>query len=316
MSRPAVRLPSMEGLRAFEAVARLGSLERAAQELNVTPSAVSKRLSTLEELLGEKLLMRSGSSVALTREGSEYLLQVGCVLRALLSMPQHRGAAKRSSKLRVTSPPTFARQVLVPHLHSFTFAHPCIKLEITSSPAIPDSPSTDADVEIRYGNAALHHGIQLMQDVATPMASPLFIQSAPTLSRPADLAKVPLLRSPLEQWVAWFRAAGLEWDNPVEGVSLGDFGLMIEAAVAGQGVALCRPSLVMDWMTRGELVPLFPVLAHPTNQYYVLPISQDEPAIAFVRWLHGLCDDVAERSTHVLRQLLQQRLPLRDGAAG
>src|SRR5215510_15129540 len=128
-----VRFPSIDGLRAFEAAARLGTFERAAEELSITASAVSKRVGTLEELLGTQLLVRSARALLLTSDGKEYLEQVRGALGLLAAVPLHRRDAQRQERLRVSAPPTFARQILVPHLEEFTAAHPEVELEVVLS---------------------------------------------------------------------------------------------------------------------------------------------------------------------------------------
>ena len=144
MPAPAdLRFPSIDGLRAFEAAERLGSFERAAEELAISASAVSKRVSTLEDLLATTLLQRSGKALALTAAGKEYLGQVRAALGLLAAMPLHQRPAQRLQRLRVTTPPTFARQILVPGLESFTRAYPGIELELLLS--IPYLESTPHD---------------------------------------------------------------------------------------------------------------------------------------------------------------------------
>ena len=158
MSGTGLRYPSIDGLRAFEAAARLGSFERAAEELSVTPSAVSKRVATLEELLGTPLFTRSARALVLTAAGKEYLAQVGTALGLLAAVPLHQRAAQRAQRLRVTAPPTFARQVLVPHLEPFTRRHPQIELRSccrfptsTSPAAMPISRCATATLRPRAG---------------------------------------------------------------------------------------------------------------------------------------------------------------------
>jgi len=128
-----LRLPSLDALLAFAATARHASVERAAEALNLSPSAVSKRLAGLEELLGCSLLMRSSKPLALSAAGKEYLAQIEGVLDALAAIPQHRRAGDRPRRLRVSVPPTFGRQVLVPALQDFAAAHPQVELELTLS---------------------------------------------------------------------------------------------------------------------------------------------------------------------------------------
>lgn len=288
-----LRLPSIEGLRAFEAAARLGSYERAAEELHVTASAVGKRIATVEELLGIALFGRTGKGLALTASGKEYLEQVRGALGLLAAMPLHRRAAQRSQRLRVSAPPTFARQILVPHLESFTSQHPEIELEIVLSIPYLDVAASDADVEVRNGNARENGGEPLMHDRVTPVASPALLARLPPMREPSDLRHAPLLRTPLEPWTPWFRAAGLPWPEPTQGPKLLDLGLLMEAAISGQGFALGRPSLARTWLRSGTLVAPFPIEAVPPHQYYLLPPAGTASAGAFVDWLAALCERIA-----------------------
>jgi LysR family transcriptional regulator, glycine cleavage system transcriptional activator len=268
-----VRFPSIDGLRAFEAVARLGSFERAADELAITASAVSKRLATLEDLLATPLLQRGGKTLALTAAGKEYLEQVRSALGLLAAMPLHQRAAQRVERLRVTTPPTFARQILVPQLEAFTRARPDIELELLLSIPYLDTAAPDSDLEVRAADIATVGGSLLLDDRVLPVASPSLIDRLPPLRTPADLAHAPLLRTPLEPWTPWFRAAGLAWPEPASGPKLVDLGMTLEAAVSGQGVALARPTLARHWLATGTLRPLFAITAPAANPYILLPAA-------------------------------------------
>lgn len=291
MSAADVRFPSIDGLRAFECTARLGSFERAADELAVTASAVSKRVATLEDLLGTPLFTRSGRALALTAAGKEYLAQVSAALGMLAAVPLHSRAAQRTQRLRVRTPPTFARQILVPHLERFTSEHPHIELEVVLSIPYLDAGGTDADVEVRNGDAG---DAPLMNDVVLPMAAPALLAKLPAMNRPADLAHATLLRTPLEPWTPWFRAAGLDWPEPSQGPKLVDLGLTLEAAVSGQGVALARPSLAASWLAAGALKPLFGVSSRPAHLYHLMPHADQGAPKVFAQWLRALCAQVAQ----------------------
>ncbi len=287
----APRLPSLEGLRAFEAAARLGSFERAADELCVTASAIGKRIATVEELLGSALLLRSAKPLALTPAGREYLERVRPALDLLLALPQHQRAQQRSRRLRVVAPPTFARQILVPHLDDFARAHPAVELEVVLSIPFLDMPAVEADVQVRHGVPADAASV-LMHDVVLPLAAPALLARGAPLRAPADLAGHVLLRSPIEPWAPWWRAAGLDWPEPSSGPKLVDLGLILEAAVQGQGIALARPSLARRWLESGTLVAPFALTATPAAQYHlVLPAGRagDEAAQAFAAWLRACC---------------------------
>lgn len=303
-----LRFPSIDGLRAFEASARLGSYERAAGELAITASAVGKRVATVEALLGQPLFARQGHALALTAVGREYLEQVRSALGLLAAMPLHHRAAQRLRRLRVSAPPTFARQILVPELASFTQAHPDIELEVVLSIPFLDVSPGRADVEVRAGDA--EGPLVLLDDVVLPMAAPALMARLPPLRRPADLAAAPLLRTPIEPWTPWLRAAGLDWPEPTQGPKLVDLGLTLEAAVSGQGVVLGRPSLARHWLASGSLRALFGPCVRPSQRYHVLPQARDAAAQAFVDWLAARCDAMARDAWALVRQQLPQ---LADG---
>jgi LysR family transcriptional regulator, glycine cleavage system transcriptional activator len=289
-----LRFPSIEGLRAFEAAARLGSFERAADELHITASAVSKRVATVEELLGTPLLLRGPRALTLTTTGREYLEQVRQALALLAGMPQHQRAQQRLQKLRVSTPPTFARQILVPGLESFTAAHPQIELEVVLSIPFLGGPAPDADIQVQAG--AQLPGTVLLHDRVLPLAAPALLARLPTLLEPTDLAHAPLLRTPLEPWVPWFRTAGLPWPEPTAGPKLVDLGLTLEAAVAGQGVALGRPTLARHWIGSGALVSLFKTTAAASNLYTLLPHAATGAAAVFAVWLRTTCAQIDEEA--------------------
>ena len=293
MPEQTVRLPTIDGLRAFVAAARSGSFERAADELHVTASAIGKRIATVEELLGTPLFVRGAKPLSLTATGKEYLEQVGGALSLLAAMPLHQRASQRSTRLRVTAPPTFARQILVPHLERFTAAHRDIELELLLSIPYLHNAGSDADVEVRHGTG----GIVLMHDVVLPVAAPALIARLPPLRVPADLACAPLLRTPLESWLPWFAAAGLNWPEPSQGPKFVDLGLTLEAAGAGQGVALARPSLARSWLESGALQPLpFGITIVPATQYHLMPHANDGAAAEFVQWLSDVCRTIETES--------------------
>lgn len=299
MNNAAPRLPSIEGLRALEAAARLGSFERAADELAVTASAIGKRVATVEELLGTPLLMRNAKALALTPAGVEYLERVRPALDLLLALPQHQRAQQRSERLRVVAPPTFARQILVPHLEDFAQDQAGIELEIVLSIPYLDVQTLDADVEVRHGIAADASSV-LMHDVVLPLAAPSLLARGAALRTPADLRAHALLRTPIEPWAPWFRAAGLDWPEPTGGARLVDLGLTLEAAVQGQGIALARPSLARRWIEGGNLVAPFALTAEPARQYHLAALSDAPIARDFAAWLHERCARWAAASQALL----------------
>jgi DNA-binding transcriptional LysR family regulator len=246
------RIPPIQCLLTFEALARLRSVTQAAEELCVTPSAVSHRVRQLEQIIGTRLFGRADFS--LTTEGSEYLAHVREGLAVLARFPGADATpGKRKLKLAVT--PTFARSILMPRLRQFTEADPEIDLTLQVSIPLLDVVAEDADLIVRFGTgryADVEH-LCLIQDVVTPLASPAYIRENGPFDAPEDLQRAALLRSPLEPWRTWFGAHGLDWPEPADGSSFNDIGLMCDAAAQGLGVALVRLKLGAPWIENGTL---------------------------------------------------------------
>ena len=258
-SAAAKRIPPIQCLLTFEALARLRSVTQAAEELFVTPSAVSHRVKQLEQIIGTKLFGRADFS--LTTEGSEYLAHVREGLTTLQKFP---GAAGQSAnpgkrKLRLAVTPTFSRSILIPRLRQFTEAYPEIDLTLQVSIPLLDVVAEDADLMVRFGTgryADVEH-VCLMQDEVTPLASPAYVREHGPFDSPDDLEGQALLRSPLEPWRTWFAANRQEWPEPIEGSQFNDIGLMCDAAAAGMGIALVRLKLGAPWLENGSLVRLY-----------------------------------------------------------
>ncbi len=251
------RIPPIQCLLTFEALARLRSVTQASEELCVTPSAVSHRVRQLEQIIGTKLFGRADFS--LTTEGSEYLAHVREGLSTLQKFPSSSSsAAPGKRKLRLALTPTFARSVVIPRLREFTEAYPEIDLTMQVSIPLLDVVAEDADLTVRFGAgryADLEY-VCLAKDVVTPMASPVFVREHGPFDAAQDLASQPLLRSPLEPWRTWFAAYRLDWPEPVDGSQFNDIGLMCDAAAAGMGIALVRLKLGAPWLENGSLVRL------------------------------------------------------------
>jgi DNA-binding transcriptional LysR family regulator len=243
----------------FEALARLRSVTQAAEELFVTPSAVSHRVKQLEQIIGTKLFGRADFS--LTTEGSEYLAHVREGLATLQKFPGTAGQSANPGKrkLRLAVTPTFSRSILIPRLRQFTEAYPEIELTLQVSIPLLDVVAEDADLMVRFGTgryADVEH-VCLLQDEVTPLASPAYVREHGPFEAPEDLEGEALLRSPLEPWRTWFAANQQDWPEPLEGSQFNDVGLMCDAAAAGMGVALVRIKLGAPWLDNGSLVRLY-----------------------------------------------------------
>jgi DNA-binding transcriptional LysR family regulator len=262
------RIPPIQCLHTFEALARLRSVTQASEELHVTPSAVSHRVRQLEEILGTKLFGRADFS--LTTQGSEYLAQVREGLAALSRFPT-KGAPAGKRRLKVAVTPTFARSMLMKHIKQFCDAYPEIDLNLHVSIPLLDVVAEDADLTVRFGTgryADVEH-VCLVKDDVTPMASPAYLREVGPLETAEDLSKVRLIKSPLEPWRTWFAAHELDWPEPTDGSSFNDIGLMCDAASQGLGVALVRLRLGQPWLDSGALVRLFDRTVPSPHAHYL-----------------------------------------------
>jgi LysR family glycine cleavage system transcriptional activator len=286
----AKRIPPIQCLLTFEALARLRSVTQAAEELFVTPSAVSHRVKQLEQIIGTKLFGRADFS--LTTEGSEYLAHVREGLATLQKFP---GAAGQSAnpgkrKLRLAVTPTFSRSILIPRLRQFTEAYPEIELTLQVSIPLLDVVAEDADLMVRFGTgryADVEH-VCLLQDEVTPLASPAYVREHGPFDTPEDLEGEALLRSPLEPWRTWFAANRQDWPEPLEGSQFNDVGLMCDAAAAGMGIALVRVKLGAPWLDNGSLVRLYERNVPSPHAHYLCwrtGMMDRWECAAFAEWL-------------------------------
>ncbi len=284
-----VRIPPIQCLLTFEALARLRSVTQAAEELCVTPSAVSHRVRQLEQVIGARLFGRADFS--LTTDGIEYLAHVREGLAILERFPG-RDAAQGKRKLRVAVTPTFSRSILMPRLRAFTEAYPEIDLTLQVSIPLLDVVAEDADLIIRFGTgryADVEH-LCLMTDEVTPMASPAFVRDNGPFDSVAELQAAKLIKSPLEPWRTWFLAHGVDAVEPAEGSSFNDIGLMCDAAAQGLGIALVRLKLGQPWLDNGALVRLSPRNVPSPHAHYLCwrtgTLDRWECA-AFADWLRA-----------------------------
>ena len=277
----AARIPPIQCLLTFEALARLRSVTQASEELCVTPSAVSHRVRQLEQIIGTKLFGRADFS--LTVEGSEYLAHVREGLAILQKFPTS-AAAPGKRKLRLAVTPTFSRSILIPRLRQFTDAYPEIDLTLQVSIPLLDVVAEDADLMVRFGAGryADMEYVCLAKDDVIPLASPAFVREHGPFENAEDIEGVALLRSPLEPWRTWFAANGLDWPEPVDGSQFNDIGLMCDGAAAGMGIALVRLKLGAPWLENGTLVRL------GTTAPYINPIPS--PHAHYLCWRTGAMD--------------------------
>ena len=287
----APRISPIQGLLAFETLARLRSVTLAGEELSVTPSAVSHRIRQLESQLGIKLFARGDFS--LTTDGAAYLQRVREALAALQQVPG-RGAPG-GARLRVAVTPTFSRELLLPRLALFRHAYPEIDLVLQVTIPLLNVTAEEADLELRFGTGPWpeRESLRVQSDAVCPVCSPGYLHEAGPFDGFGSLAAVArarLIRSPLEPWRTWFAAHGLCIDEPGSGSQFNDIGLVLDAAVAGFGVALMRLKLGASWLDSGRLLRLSAREVESPHHYFLCwkPGTLDRwECAAFVEWLRA-----------------------------
>jgi len=291
------RLPSLNGLRAFEAAARHMSFTLAASELNVTQTAISHQIRRLEEELGVRLFVRQNRSLSLTPEAVEYLPGVRAAFNDLRLATDRLLRKDDDHVLTVSTLASFAAKWLLPRLSAFQEAHPGIDVRITTSTSLVDFQRDKVDVAIRYGRGqwAGLRSDWLMADELFPVCSPSLLQGSKPLKCPEDLRDHVLLHTSganTDDWRLWLTAAGLPTDMSRQpGLTFDLTFVTVQAAIDGIGVAMGRTSYVRDDIAKGRLVVPFKITL-PADAGFYLVSSQgraDTPKLAAFRsWLSAV----------------------------
>jgi LysR family glycine cleavage system transcriptional activator len=292
------RLPPLNALRAFEAAARHLNFSRAADELSVTPGAVSQQIQNLEDYVGAALFKRTPKGLLLTDAAQTALPALREAFDRLAEAASLLTAAVDGRRLTLTAPPSFAAKWLVPRLGAFEQAHPQVDIWLSAAIELVDLAAGEVDVAIRYG-AGRYPGMEvhrLFSETVIPVASPEHLATQP-LTTPADLANHILLHdgSPdlddsCPDWSMWLAARGLKTIDGMRGPRFNQSSLVIEAAVNGRGVALAKRTLAQADLEAGRLVaPLQIATAVDFAYYLVHPKAKGRlPQVkAFVSWIEA-----------------------------
>jgi DNA-binding transcriptional LysR family regulator len=301
MANPNRPLPPLDLLRGFEAAARHRSFTKAAAELFVTQSAVSRQIQALETFLGVPLFERRHKALALTAAGDAYFRAVAQTLEQLRDSTRRLRETRTGHVLTVTTTVSFAAFWLVPRLARWRKEHPHVDVRITATHEVVDLEREGIDVAIRdcpLANAP-HGAVFLVGEHLAPVCSPGYAREAKAaglpLKRPEDLRHHVLLnlhdaprRWPWLSWAAWFEAMGVEDLTPANTVTLDQYDQVIQAAIHGQGVALGRMSLAGHQIRTKQLVPLFgkqQQLARGFHAIFAADAGERAEARQFVDWL-------------------------------
>ncbi|MCR5866487.1 LysR substrate-binding domain-containing protein [Aquincola sp. J276] len=271
MNRVRQRPLGVGPLRAFEAVARRLSFSGAADELHLTQSAISRQIRALEEELGAVLFLRGTRHVELTGTGATLLRTVAPLLDRLDATVRQIRVTTGRRHVSVTTFASFASLWLIPRLHSFQRLHPDIDIRISASDVVMEMDDPELDIALRYCHPkdAPPGATKLFGEVLTPVVGHSLAEQAqrglaPPLREPADLARHTLLEeddprpsAEFLTWRYWLARRGLPNQEPLRWLYLNYTHQQIQAALAGQGVALARLALVQESLQRGELVEPF-----------------------------------------------------------
>ena len=283
-----MHLPPLSTVRSFEATARHGSAARAAEELHVTPGAISQQLRKLEDFVGQRLFERQARGLVLTDAGR--VLLAGC--QEALAALQRATAQLRHQRqvLLVSCTPVFAAQWLVPRLQDFLQSSPEVDVHVSTTARLVDLAAEGAHFAVRHG-LGRYAGLQarrLLDDDLQPVCSPLWVAHRPT-AQAADITAAGLLHDgQRDDWQLWARAAGRPQLDTSQGIVFVDSNAAIEAALAGRGVALARRSMVVNELEQGRLLALqVPPLVTPLAYYLVFrePTLAQPAARRFHDWL-------------------------------
>ena len=306
----AAPLPPLSSLRAFEAAARHMSFRKAAEELSVTPAAISHQLKTLEDYLGVRLFRRANRRVELTpaARAAVPFFQEG--FKSIVEGVERLRQEEHANTLTVSAASSFAGKWLMPRLHRFVSRYPQIDVRLLArmrsahvTRALPvrrdinDTTLDDADVAIRFGDGDFP-GMRverLLELSVTPMVSAQLLNAGHPLERIEDLRHYILLhddtgyfRSGRLNWDCWLHAAGVSGIDTSHGVHFSHANLAIDAAVDGLGVVLSLPALAAPDLAVGRLVTPFELRVPTDFSYYIIcdPADAERPAIqAFTGWL-------------------------------
>jgi LysR family glycine cleavage system transcriptional activator len=266
MIEPQQRLPSLNALRAFEAAARHLNFRAAADELGVTQCAVAQHVRGLESDLGLKLFERRPRLLALTSTGRSYATHVARAFALLIEATDN--LRPQPLRLTISATPSIAAKWLVPRLPDFTAAHPQLELNILASDALANFQSDGVDIAIRQGRPPFGPGLT---------ADLLFEHEIVAVCRPAmrpteeELARLPLLRDGHDLWPEFFeRALGRPLPLTIRSTRFNQTALAIDAAIAGQGIALASRFLVEPDLAAGRLELATPASMRGGLDFYVV----------------------------------------------
>lgn len=285
------RIPSTQALRALECFARHGTVWAAANELNLTRSAISHQLRLLERDLGFLLFNRVGRRIELTPRGRAYAEDVRGALSAIAGSAARNAGRSLSGTLTISCTPGFAAFWLAPRIGSFRAVCPEVELHIVTPSRLDDVSNSDVDIFIAFGNGAMEGvEVELLQQVEfAPLIAPALANRLDGIETAADVLRADLLHlGDSSDWRQWLHAAGLPEGSAEKGPIFSDMNLVYAATIAGQGVSLGDVLIGNAALEAGQLIRVGDVRITSPDAYYLCTLphkSNLAPALAFRRWI-------------------------------
>lgn len=285
----AFRLPPLNALRLFEAAGRHLSFKLAAQELGVTPSAVSHAVQGLEDWLGTPLFARSSRGLTLTEAGVSYLPAVRDALTLLASAGERLPGRRPAEHIRISVSPTFGARILLPKLSQFRERHPGMTVYIDTTHQQVQFPQDGADLAIRLGTGAWPglDGECLLYEDLVPVCAPAIRERHSAIEAFQELSLIHVT-TVTHDWSTWLASVGLSTAESSHGLRVDTIQMALDAATRGMGVALGRRPLVDPELAVGALVPLIDKPVRSPTAYWLvgLPETMERAEIkAFRSWL-------------------------------
>ncbi|MCQ0091230.1 LysR substrate-binding domain-containing protein [Roseovarius sp. M141] len=287
------RIPSTQALRALECFARHGTVWGAADELNLTRSAVSHQLRLLERDLGFALFNRVGTRIELTPRGRAYAADVRSALSVIAGSAARNAGHGLSGQLTVSCTPGFAAFWLAPRIGEFRAICPDVDLHIVTPRRLDDVSNPDVDLFITFGDGTMQGlEVELLQEVDfAPLVSPVLANRLGGVKTPQDLLRTDLLHlGDNADWRRWMKAAGLPQAAADKGPVFADMNLVYAATIAGQGVSMGDIFICNGAMDTGQLIRVTDIQIKSPGSYYLgIPTQKQglEPARAFRSWIIG-----------------------------
>ncbi len=264
-------LPSLSALRAFEAAARTGSFRAAAEDLSVTPTAISHHIRGLEEQLSVRLFKRSGRDVVLTEDGQRL---AETAVQAFGMLEDAVRALRRTSRrtVRIAAGPIFTARWLMPRISNFWEQHPGTGLEVvpTYQPGAQDRENVDIVIRWERMSEMPEGAVKLLELSPVAIASEAFLSRFGPVETPADLLHLPLLHQRNHWgWLDWFSARGVRVPDTLRGPVFEDANVLLRGAAEGQGVIVGWLPLIDQDLAEGRVVRLFSEDITPTHGYFL-----------------------------------------------